>query len=90
MINLLPRHISNNGLSEFVLDRLPARVILDVDAVKRILENSNDLNRFDLTNLIEIDRSSLDRLIDMSCDMILTHPPKLTEINLKGLGISPE
>ena len=45
LMQLLPRFISDNGLSEFVQDRLKKDAVIGMGAMRRILEETHELRK---------------------------------------------
>ena len=77
-------------MSIFVFDGFPKDIVLDVDAIMRVLNDLSKLTQFSLRNLSLINADALDNLIDMACEIILREPRKLKELDFGGLGASPE
>ena len=87
---MLPRFISDDGLSEFVLDGLKKDIVIDLDAMRRILEETQVLRKLSIRNANEIKSESHGELITMIADLIHFQPPRLTEIDFDGIGGSAE
>ena len=85
-MHILPRFISDNGLSEIVMDGLKKDIVIDLDAIRRILEETQVLRKLSIRNANEIKSESHDELITMIGDLIQFQPPILTELDFGGLG----
>ena len=60
---MLSRFISSEGLSEFVLDGLEDDVVMDLGAMRLILEASSELRKLSLRNTIWIQSESHSELL---------------------------
>ena len=60
---MLSRFISSEGLSEFVLDGLEDDVVMDLGAMRLILEASSELRKLSLRNTIWIQSESYSELL---------------------------
>ena len=87
---MLPQFIGDSGLTEFVLDGLKKDIVIDVGALRNILEETNELRKLSIRNANEMHPESLGELINMIIDLILSSPPKLTELDLSRIGGSAE
>ena len=89
-MELLSQFISEDGLSEFVLDGLKKNLVIDMGAIQHILEETRELRRLSVRNVAAINAKSLGELITMICDLIKSEPPNLEELDFSGLGGSAE
>ena len=87
---MLPQFIGDSGLSEFVLDGLKKDIVIDVGALRDILQETNELRKLSIRNANEIHPESLGELINMISDLIWSHPSKLTDLDFGGIGGSAE
>ena len=87
---MLSQFISASGLFEFVLDGLMKDTVIDVGAMRGMLEETNELRKLSVRNANEIKSESHDELITMIRDLIQSQPPILIEIDFYGLGGSAE
>ena len=83
---MLSQIISARGLSELVLDGLMKDTVIDMGALRGILEETNELRRLSVRNANKIKSESHDELITMIGDLIQFQPPILTELDFGGLG----
>ena len=90
LMYMLSRFISARGLFEFVLDGLMKDISIDVDAIRGILQENNELRKLSIRNANEIKSESHEELIIMIGDLIRSYPSKLTELDFGGLGGSVE
>ena len=60
---MLSRFIGSEGLSEFVLDGLEDDVVMDLGAMRLILEASSELRKLSLRNTIWIQSESYSELL---------------------------
>ena len=67
---MLSRFISASGLFEFVLDGLMNDTVIDVGAMRGILEETNELRKLGVRNAKEIKSESHNELIAMIGDLI--------------------
>ena len=70
LMQMLRLFISDHGLSEFVLDGLKKNTVIDLGAMRGILEETNELRRLSIRNLHEVNPESLGELITMIGDLI--------------------
>ena len=87
---MLPQFIGDSGLSEFVLDELKKDIVIDVSALRDILQKTDELRKLSIRNVNEIHPESLGELINMIIGLILSSPPRLTELDFGELGGSAE
>ena len=87
---MLSQFISASGLFEFVLDGLKKDTVIDMGAMRGMLEETNELRKLSVRNTNEIKSESHDELITMIGDLIQSQPPRLIEIDFYGLGGSAE
>ena len=67
---LLSRFIRDSGLSEFILDGLQKDVVIDLDAMRQVLEETNEMTKLAIRNTNEVHPESLEELIAMIADLI--------------------
>ena len=87
---MLSRFISAGGLFELVLDGLEDDTVIDVGAMRGILEETNELRKLSVRNVDKIKSESHGELITMIGDLIQSQPPRLTELDFGGIGGSAE
>ena len=87
---MLSRFISARGLFEFVLDGLMKDTVIDVGAMRGMLQETSELRKLSVRNVNEIKSESHDELITMIRDLIQSQPPRLEELDFRGLGGSAE
>ena len=90
LMHMLRRFISDHGLSEFVLYGLKKDVVIDLGAMRGILEETYELRRLSIKNMFKVHPESLGELITMIGDLIQFHPPRLTELDFGWIGGSAE
>ena len=59
-------------------------------ALRDILHKTNELRKLSIKNVNNMHPESLRELINMIIDLILSSPPRLTELDLCGIGGSAE
>ena len=69
-MHLLPRFISDRGLSEFILDGLEKDVMIDIGAMRHILEETHELKKLRISNVDKANPESSSKLIAMVLDLI--------------------
>ena len=72
------------------MDGLKKDIVIDVGALRDILKETNELRKLSIRNANEMHPESLGELINMIIDLILSSPPKLTELDLCRVGGSAE
>ena len=85
-MHMLSQFIGENGLSEFVIDGLKQNIVIDMGAMRDILDITHELRKLSLRKTKEIHPESLEELITLIGDLIRSEPPRLTELNLGGIG----
>ena len=71
-MHMLPRFIRQNGLSEFVLDGLKKDIVIDLNAMRRMLQDTHELRRLSIRNANEVQPESRGELITIIGDLILS------------------
>ena len=87
---MLSQFIGDHGLSEFVIDGLKKDIVIDVGAMRDILEETHELRKLSLRKIKGIHPESLEELITLIGDLIQSEPPRLTELDFGGIGGSAE
>ena len=87
---MLSRFISAKGLFEFVLDGLMEDTVIDVGAIRGILQETNELRKLSVRNVNKVKSESHEELTTMIGDLIRSYPSRLTEIDFGGIGGSAE
>ena len=87
---MLSQFIRKNGLSDFIIDGLKNDIIIDVGAIRDILEETHELRKISIRNVKGIHPASLEELITMIEDLIQFQAPRLTELDFGGIGGSAE
>ena len=79
-------------MAEFVLDgyRLKKDAVIDMGAMRRILEETHELRRLGIRNIRRINSKSHGELITMIRDLLKSEPPKIEELDFFGIGGSAE
>ena len=72
------------------MDELKKDIVIDVSALRDILQKTNELRKLSIKNANEMHPESLEELINMIIDLILSSPPRLTELDFCGVGGSSE
>ena len=67
---MFSRFTSAKGLAEFVLDGLKKDIVIDVGAMRGILEETNELIKFSVRRANKIKSESHNELITMIGDLI--------------------
>ena len=67
---LFSRFISRCSLSEFILDGLARNVVIDLDAMRQVLEETNKMTKLGIRNANKVHPESLEELIAMIVDLI--------------------
>ena len=67
---MLAQFISDKGLAEFVLDGLKKDKVIDVGAMRHILQKTHELRKLSIRNAKEIKSESHNELITLIRDLI--------------------
>ena len=67
---MIPRFISDYGLSEFVLNGLEKDILIDMGAMRHILEETHELKKLRISNVDKANPESSSKLIAMVLDLI--------------------
>ena len=70
LMYLLSQYIRDSGLSEFILDGLQKDVVIDLDAMRQVLEETNEMTKLAIRNINKVHPQSLEELIAMVVDLI--------------------
>ena len=90
LLNLLPQFIKSSGLKVFILDGFPTNMIIDTAAILHVLQQTGELTKLCIRHMDGIKSTSLADLIDIVTSIIRVGPPRLTELDLAGIGGSKE
>ena len=72
------------------MDGLKKGSVIDLRAIRRILEETHELRKLSIKNVSGVHPESLDELISIAGERIRSHLPKLIELDLGSIGGNAE